>query len=80
MYEADIDGLNMIVNVWSRHRNYLSVKYFDFEPTWWRLFQKRAVRSKFDIYVFIDIHLEIGSEGQSRTKFYEKIDDFNVTM
>ena len=26
---------------------------FDFECTWWRLFQKRVVRTKFDIYVFI---------------------------
>jgi hypothetical protein len=25
---------------------------FDFERTWWRLFQKRVVRIKFDIYVF----------------------------
>ena len=23
------------------------------EPTWWRLFQKRFVRTNFDIYVFI---------------------------
>ena len=28
-------------------------KSFDFERTWWRLFQKRAVRTKFVIYVFI---------------------------
>jgi hypothetical protein len=27
--------------------------YFDFERTWWRLFQKRVVCTKFDIYVFI---------------------------
>ena len=26
---------------------------FDFERNWWRLFQKRVVRTKFDIYVFI---------------------------
>ena len=26
---------------------------FDFECTWWRLVQKRVVRTKFDIYVFI---------------------------
>jgi len=26
---------------------------FDFERTWWRLFKKRVVRTKFDIYVFI---------------------------
>jgi hypothetical protein len=33
-----------------KHLNYLA---FDFERTWWRLFQKRVVRTKFDIYVFI---------------------------
>jgi hypothetical protein len=27
--------------------------YFDFERIWWRLFQKRVVCSKFNIYVFI---------------------------
>jgi hypothetical protein len=27
---------------------------FDFERTWWRFFQKRVVRTKFDIYVFIN--------------------------
>ena len=25
----------------------------DFEINWWRLFQKRDVHTKFDIYVFI---------------------------
>jgi len=29
---------------------------FEFECTWWRLFQKRVVGTKFDIYVFIIIH------------------------
>ena len=33
--------------------NYLSFQPFDFEHTWWRLFQKRVVRIQFDIYVFI---------------------------
>ena len=32
---------------------YLAFKYFGFEGTIWRLFQKRDVRTKFDIYVFI---------------------------
>jgi len=32
--------------------NYLAFPSFDFERTWWRLFQKRVVRTKFDIYVF----------------------------
>jgi hypothetical protein len=26
-----------------------------FERTWWRLFQKRLVRTKCDIYIFITI-------------------------
>ena len=33
--------------------NYLAFHPFDFERTWWKLFQKRIVRTKFDIYVFI---------------------------
>ena len=27
------------------------IQYFDFKRTWWRLFQKRAVVTKFDIYI-----------------------------
>ena len=34
-------------------QNYLAFQSFDFERTWWRLFQKRIVRTKFYIYVFI---------------------------
>jgi hypothetical protein len=41
-------GLNDILN-------YLDVQPFDYERTWWRLFQKRVVRTKFDIYVLITI-------------------------
>ena len=33
--------------------NYLAFQPPDLERTWWRLFQKRVVRTKFDIYVFI---------------------------
>ena len=33
--------------------NYLAFQSFDFEHTWWRLFQKRVVRTKLDINVFI---------------------------
>ena len=33
--------------------NYLAFKYFDFDRTWWRLLQKRMVRTKLDFYVFI---------------------------
>jgi hypothetical protein len=31
----------------------LAFQSLDFERTWWRLFQKRIVCTKFDIYVFI---------------------------
>jgi len=31
----------------------LDFQPFDFERTWWRLFQKRVVHTKFDMYVFI---------------------------
>ena len=33
--------------------NYLAFQSFDLEITWWRLFQKRVMRTKLDIYVFI---------------------------
>ena len=33
--------------------NYLAFHSFDIERTWWRLFLKRIVHTKFDIYVFI---------------------------
>ena len=33
--------------------NYLALKSFDFERTWWRLFQKRLVSTKFEIHVCI---------------------------
>ena len=32
---------------------HLTFKSFDFERTWWRLFQKRAVHNKLDICAFI---------------------------
>jgi hypothetical protein len=34
-------------------KTYLAFQSFDFERTWWRLFQKRVVHTKFDIFVFI---------------------------
>jgi hypothetical protein len=39
--------------------NFLAFQYFDFERTWWRLFQKRAVGTKFDIYVCITFQLKL---------------------
>jgi hypothetical protein len=35
--------------------NYFTFQSFDFERTWWWLFQIRGVHTKFDIYVFIII-------------------------
>ena len=35
--------------------HYLAFQSFYFERTWWRLFQKCVVRTKFDIYVFISL-------------------------
>jgi hypothetical protein len=32
---------------------YVTLADYYFDRTWWRLFQKRVVRTKFDIYVFI---------------------------
>jgi hypothetical protein len=39
----------------------LAVKSLEFERTRWRLFQKRVVRTKFDIYVFINTHCMVFS-------------------
>ena len=35
----------------------MAFQLFDFERTWWRLFQKRLVRTKLDFYVFIILEL-----------------------
>jgi hypothetical protein len=34
-------------------KNDLAFQPFDFQRTWWKLLQKRVVRTKFDIYVSI---------------------------
>ena len=31
----------------------LAFQFFDLESTWWRLYQKRIVHTKFDVYVYI---------------------------
>jgi hypothetical protein len=36
--------------------NYLAFKSFNFERTWWRLFQKRVVRTKYDVHVYINFY------------------------
>ena len=45
--------------------NYLAFQSLDFERTWWRLFQKRVVRAKLDIYGFIIITGSIPSSSSS---------------
>ena len=46
---------NILEDLWftcsQNFLNYLTFQPFDFERTWWRLFLKRVVRTKFDIYV-----------------------------
>jgi hypothetical protein len=37
--------------------NFNVFNFFDYERSWWRLFQKRVVRVKVDIYVFMDSKL-----------------------
>jgi len=37
--------------------NYFAFQSLDFERTWWKLFQKRVMLTKFDIYVFITCSL-----------------------
>ena len=32
---------------------FMALQSFDFDRTWWMLFQKRALRTKYDTYVFI---------------------------
>jgi hypothetical protein len=51
---GSVDISNRLFFVVHDH-DYLSFKSFDFECTCWRLFQKRAVRNKFDIYIFIPL-------------------------
>jgi hypothetical protein len=49
-------SLPFIITVeWNMYlfEEYFSLKYFGFERTWWRLFQKLVVRTKLDNYVFI---------------------------
>ena len=41
-----------MLSCFQRLLNYLAFQSFVFEHTWWRLVQKRVVRTKFDIYFF----------------------------
>jgi len=45
---------NVIVHFKKTQRlNYSAFQSFDFERTWWRLFQKCVMHTRFDIYVFV---------------------------
>jgi len=46
--------LKVALNTIKQTSNYLSYQSFAFERTWWRLSQKRVMRIKVDIYVFIN--------------------------
>jgi hypothetical protein len=52
--DFDIFCLDICSSCPQRFFNYLAFKYFGPDRTWWKLFQKRVVRTKYDIYVFID--------------------------
>jgi hypothetical protein len=47
-----IDVIRSFGFIASKTLNYLVFQSFDLERTWWRLIQKRVVRTTFDIYVF----------------------------
>ena len=52
--------------------NYLALQYVDSERTWWRLFQKWIVLSKFDIYVvFRQVHCLEVCQGFANTLWTE---------
>jgi hypothetical protein len=48
---------------------YLAFQSFVIERTWWRLFQKRVVRTKFDIYVFITLNGKWVIDKTSQTTY-----------
>jgi hypothetical protein len=50
--------LGPLVYLLAKLLNYLAFQPFDFERTWWRLFQKRIVRTKFDIYVLLSVNCD----------------------
>ena len=57
--------------------NYLPFQSFDVERTRWRLFQKRVVRTKFDIYDFIFdiVSVQLGSEYDMHILHTQYIDE-----
>jgi hypothetical protein len=54
-------------------------KSVGFERSWWRLFQKRVVRIKFDIYVFIyGLIIKLGINVIDTYNFSNTILELNV--
>jgi len=49
-----------------------SETYIENSRTWWRLFQKRVIHTKFDIYVFIDKRLKHNQVGILCVTFCKK--------
>ena len=48
-----VNLIEYMILIWKEVSWNIGFQPFDFERTWWRLFQKRVVHTKFDIYVFI---------------------------
>ena len=58
--------------------NYLAFQYSDFERTWWRLFQKRVVRTKFDLYIFFfSLHKD---EGRGKKELLLKFNSLLIVI
>jgi hypothetical protein len=53
--------------------NYLVFESFDFERTWWGLFRRHVVRTKFAIYIFIITIEQNFSYYQDENKLSNKI-------
>ena len=51
--------------------NYLAFQLSILSVTWWKLFQKRVVRTKFDIYVFVSA-MEDGRNDGERTIYDQR--------
>jgi hypothetical protein len=64
------------------HFKYFAIKYIDCEWIWWRLFQKRIVRTKLDRFVLIINHTVLWSESNlvgSESKYCDRV-QLHVTM
>jgi hypothetical protein len=59
VFLSDIFWPDPVLTIWvscsQRLISYLAFQSFDYQFTWWKLFQKRVVRTKLDIYVLVKI-------------------------